>query len=75
MDSLTTESPVENQIRCPRCSSTNWYCWDERTFDCWDKQGRHDGVRVVGYLGCKDCGKQWTDVSVDPGDDADCDCD
>lgn len=59
-------------IKCPKCGCTNWRCWDERSFDCWDKDGHHVGTKVVGYLSCRKCGHAWTDVSVDPGPDCEC---
>ncbi len=52
-------------IHCPRCKSEHWTCWDERTFHCFDDQGRESGVRVVGYLRCNDCGESWSDVGTD----------
>lgn len=74
-DIQTEEVQQQTEIHCPKCGSGDWFCWDERTFDCWDKDGFHDGMRVVGYLGCKTCGERWTDVSVEPGDDCECDDD
>lgn len=61
-------------ITCPKCHSTNWRCWDERTFDCWTPDGDPCGTKVVGYLACKDCGETWTDVSDDPSEDGLCEC-
>jgi len=62
-------------IQCPKCKSTDWFCWDERQFDCWDKKtGSHRGVEVVGYLGCKVCDTRWIDFSV-INDDPECECD
>lgn len=66
---------TQTAIHCPQCRSTNWDCWDERTIDCWDKDGWLAGVKVVGYLKCKDCGTHWEDVSVQPDDDCECDDD
>lgn len=64
---------AQETIECPDCASTNWYCWDERTFPCWDKDGYHCGDKVVGYLRCRDCDKAFMHTSVDDSDDA-CEC-
>ena len=74
---MTDEPIIETpeSIHCPKCKSTDWFCWDERQFDCWDKKtGSHRGVEVVGYLGCKVCDTRWIDFSV-VNDDPDCECD
>lgn len=65
----------ESVIHCPRCQSTNWRCWDERSFDCWDAEDNYAGTKVVGYLACNDCGAAWTDISVEPDDGCTCDDD
>lgn len=47
-----------DEIKCPKCGSTNWRCWDER--DEWFEA--EDGELFqypVGYLACKDCGASW----------------
>lgn len=70
-----TEPQVSEVIRCPRCNSIDWGCWDERNYDCWNSQGEHVGTKVVGFLYCKACNERWTDVSIDPcEDDDDCSC-
>lgn len=45
-------------INCPKCSSANWRCVDERNlwFDC----GNDDWQQLpVGYLVCQDCGRRY----------------
>lgn len=61
-------------IECPKCHSTNWQCWDERSRECWNSVGIHVGTSVIGGLKCLDCGHNWLDWSVDGclGED-DCD--
>lgn len=45
---------VMNEIRCPKCKSTNWRCWDERTE--WYKADDGELVEMlVGYMACDDC--------------------
>jgi hypothetical protein len=45
-------------IKCPRCKSEDWSCWDEQ----WDLYEGPDDVdsppftMPVGYLRCRDCG-------------------
>lgn len=72
MSNLEDEQ-AEHEIQCPKCGATDWNCLDERTFDCWDSAGNWSGERIVGYLACRVCGTQWTDVVVKSGEDCDCD--
>jgi len=73
MANTASELDEQTVIKCPKCGSTSWFCWDERSFDCWHKDGSHAGVEVVGYLGCHKCDTRWIDFSVQ-NDDPDCEC-
>lgn len=71
---MTDELAAET-IQCPKCGSFAWYCWDERTRDCWSSTGSYMGVRVIGGLRCEDCQHTWLDYSVDPAiGETDCEC-
>jgi predicted Zn-ribbon and HTH transcriptional regulator len=66
---------TQQQIRCPKCQSTNWRCYNETSRPCYDNNGDHVGDRVIGGLVCNDCGVDWLDYSVDPQlDNPDCEC-
>lgn len=51
------------QLRCPKCKSTNWRCWDERQLDWWLPDGSLAGFQVIGMLACNDCNHAWADVN------------
>lgn len=53
-------------IKCPKCGSKNWRCWDERTLDWWHQDGSHGAVQVIGCMACNDC--QWAYPDVNPPD-------
>lgn len=74
IDLIQSDTPGQTVIQCPKCGSPDWYCWDERVLDCWDREGHQAGVKVVGYLGCNVCRTVWTDVSIAPDPDCDCEC-
>lgn len=50
---------MNDEIKCPKCGSTNWRCWDERIEYFADENGEYYDA-PVGYLACKDCGKAYT---------------
>lgn len=50
-------------INCPRCGSSNWRCWDERTLDWWEKDGSMGGTQVIGCMACNDCNHAFADVN------------
>lgn len=54
---------MTNQIKCPKCGSTNWRCWDERHLEWWNKAGEPAATQVIGCLACNDCQWAWADVS------------
>lgn len=60
-------------IKCPKCGSTNWRCWDERYewFEITeDEHPERIGELIqlpVGYLACKDCQTAWVDYDESDG--------
>ena len=52
-----------DEIKCPKCGSTNWRCWDERQLTWWQKDGSMGGIQVIGMLACKDCDTSYADVN------------
>lgn len=72
---MSDETVEQQAIRCPQCKSTNWRCWDQEEFDCWNDDGIHVGTKVVGHLACRDCGAAWDDVSVECPEDSTCEDD
>lgn len=55
-------------IKCYKCGSKNWRCWDERDTDCYDAATDTEYRVPVGYLACNDCGASWTDGGCERGD-------
>lgn len=52
-----------DELKCPKCGSTNWRCWDERQLDWWNKDGEMAAIQIIGCMACKDCEWAWADVN------------
>lgn len=58
----TPESVEQNEeLKCPRCGSTKWSCWDERVETHRDKVTGYEYDFPVGYMKCLDCQKSYID--------------
>jgi hypothetical protein len=55
-----------NETKCPKCSSTNWRCWDERDITFRDKQTGELFEMPVGYMACNECGEAFLSYDRDP---------
>lgn len=54
-----------SDIRCPKCKSENWSCWDERVEWFQDKETEEFFESPVGYLVCKDCGQSYAHYDLE----------
>lgn len=52
-----------DEIKCPKCGSKNWRCWDERQLEWWQQDGSMGSTQVIGCMACNDCDWAWADVS------------
>lgn len=52
-----------DEIKCPKCGSKNWRCWDERQLDWWHKDGSMAATQVIGCMACNDCQSAYADVN------------
>jgi hypothetical protein len=46
-------------IKCPKCKSENWTCWDERSHVYVEESTGERFELPVGYLKCVDCGATY----------------
>ncbi len=65
-----TEETDPYEIVCPRCGSTDWNCWDERTHWFRNRETGEDYEFPVGYMHCKSCDKSFLHTWAD-GEDVD----
>lgn len=62
-----------NDIKCPKCGSTKWTCFDEQTRYCWDKDGQMCNFIPIGALKCGACNAVWLDYPCGFSTDG-CEC-
>lgn len=46
---------------CPKCNSTNWRCYDERSIDFYDPKDESGEVYSlpIGFMVCNDCDREF----------------
>lgn len=57
-----------DEIKCPKCGSVHWHCWDERQLDWWEQDGSMGAIQIIGCMTCNDCHSNFADC--DPSDEA-----
>ena len=57
-----------DEIKCPKCGSKNWHCWDERQLTWWQSDGSMGDIQIIGCMTCNDCQHAYADVN--PSDEA-----
>ena len=59
---------MEEQVKCPKCDSENWRCYDEQTHWYIDTNPENDDDDdpffqfPVGYLVCTDCQNSYVHI-------------